>query len=243
MNKEIFREKKYFKDIIIVVLIITAGLLVYTNPIDKSQPAEKINLSGQIPAHWTDWKSVSYPTENYHDQWQSINELLVRTYYNRFGRRFNLIVEYGSDLRKNFAFHFPENCHRAGGNEVEFLAPLVIPLEQDKKIIAKLVYIKGVKGAAVDQDTLVAYWLVIDGKYYYNTFWIKLDQMLSGILANPKKGLLVRVDYNQYLEYSSEKINHAKDIITDFVQRLYIQFDSKERLLFFPDEKGRNLWN
>ena len=131
-------------------------------------------MSSFVPATFDGWISRTHDTSDYKDKWQSINELLVRNYVKAevgFLTRkiipLNFILEYSSDLRKNFSFHFPEICHRSGGNEVIFLEPLAIDLDNGKAIKAKCLYIKGVRGSIEEIDKVVVYWLTIDNKQYY----------------------------------------------------------------------------
>ncbi len=149
---------------------------------------------------------------------------------------FDFILEYSSDMRKNFSFHFPESCHRSGGNEIDFLDSLEIDLRGDKAIKAKLLFIKGVKGSIEEHDKLVAYWLVIDRKQYYQTFWVKVDQMLSGLLKQSKTGFLVRIDYKEGAEYSDEGLAKGKKLISEFVRDLYDELGSEERDRLFGAE-------
>ncbi|MCK4947508.1 MAG: EpsI family protein [Candidatus Aureabacteria bacterium] len=212
-------KKSLIRDIIMVLLMLGAALYVFTHPAEKQSPEEKINLSSLIPAAFNDWISKTYDTSDYKDKWQSINELLVRDYYEKGkGRRLGFILEYSSDLRKNFSLHFPEICHRSGGNEVIFLEPLEIDLGNGKTIKAKCLYIKGIEEGI---DKIVVYWLTIDNKQYYRTFFIKLDQMLSGLLKKSKRGFLVRVDYSEDVEYTEKCIENARKVIANFIKDLY----------------------
>ena len=112
-----------------------------------------------------------------------------------------MVLEYSSDLRKNFSLHFPEGCHRAAGNEIEFLPAVDIDLAPGKSIKAKCLFIKGKKDSPEDIDKIVVYWLVIDQKQFYQTFYIKLDQMMAGLIRKPKRGFLIRFDYYDNLIY------------------------------------------
>jgi len=231
--------KSTIRDIIIITAMLGAFAIVQLNPVEKVSPGEKIHLDGLIPREFPSylplWKSISYDMSSYKDKWQSINELLVRKYFRQNGKNIDFILEYSSDMRKNFSFHFPENCHRSGGNEVDFFEPLAIPLRDDKVLMAKLLFIKGMKGSVEERDKLVAYWLVIDRKQYHETFWIKVDQMLSGLLKQSKSGFLVRVDYTEGAEYSEESIARGKELITRFVQDLYAEIDVGSRELLFGE--------
>jgi len=228
------------RDLLIITAMLSAFAIVQLNPVEKVSAGEKIQLAKliprELPPYLPIWKSISYDMSGYKDKWQSINELLVRKYYQRNRDNVDFILEYSSDMRKNFSFHFPENCHRSGGNEVDFFEPLAIPLRNDKLLMAKLLFIKGTRGSIEEHDKLVAYWLVIDKKQYYRTFWVKVDQMLSGLLKQSKTGFLVRVDYTEGAEYSDEGLNKGKALISQFVQDLYDEVDLKDRDMLFGED-------
>jgi len=161
-------------------------------PRAKYSPAEKINLTSYLPEAFGEWTGTSMDISEYNDPYQSINELIARVYTNaRSKEQVVLIVEYGSDLRRSFAFHFPEVCHRAGGNEVVPVKPLDINLEKGFSLKAKALYVKGMEKALSQTDKMIVYWLVIDNKQRYTTVSIKFDQMVAGLLTRPRKGFFV----------------------------------------------------
>lgn len=226
--------KSNIRDITIAVLMIGAALYVLAHPVKKYAAEEKINLAFFVPSTFSGWRSVTQDTSDYKDKWQSINELLVREYYKE-GReeRLGFMLEYSSDLRRNFSFHFPEGCHRAGGNEVDFLKPLEIGLGDGKIVKAKCLYIKGMKGSLEGIDKIVVYWLVIDNKQYYKTFFIKLDQLMAGLLKRAKQGFLIRVDYSEGLQYTDEHIQKARESTAGFIKELYNALDENSRIMLF----------
>ncbi|MBI3617229.1 MAG: exosortase-associated EpsI family protein [Candidatus Omnitrophica bacterium] len=143
--------KSTIRDLIMIITMLGAFAVVQLNPVEKLAPGERVQMDKIIPREFPSylplWKSVSYDMSEYKDKWQSINELLVRKYYQRDNENIDFILEYSSDMRKNFSFHFPESCHRSGGNEVDFLEPLEIELSKGKVLKAKLLFIKGMKGS------------------------------------------------------------------------------------------------
>ncbi len=225
------------RDVCMIALMLGAFAFVQLNPIEKVAPSEKIQLSQlipkELPPELPRWKSISYDMSNYQDQWQSINELLVRKYYQRNQDNVDFILEYSSDMRKNFSFHFPESCHRSGGNEVDFLEPLSIPLDGGRTLMAKLIFIRGVRGSVEPHDKLVAYWLVIDQKHYHKTFWVKVDQMVAGLLKQSKTGMLIRLDVKDGIEYSDAGISKGRELMRRFVQDLYGSTHSDARAMLF----------
>jgi len=225
------------RDIILSIIMVTAALVVVLNPIEKTAPGEKMNISSwipkEMPAGSPKWKSLTYDTSDYSDEWQSINELMVRKYYMRDETNVDLFVEYSSDVRRNFSFHFPENCHRAGGNEIQFFDPLEVDLGNGQTLMAKLIFIKGLPGSIEKEDKLVAYWLVMDGKHYHKTFWIKADQMLAGLLKQSKSGFLVRVDFKEGLEYTDPSFENGKTIMSAFIRDLYDTLEPSAQDLLF----------
>ena len=231
--------KSAIRDLIIIITMLGAFAIVQLNPVEKVASGEKIQLDKFIPREFPSylplWKSISYDMSGYKDQWQSINELLVRKYYQRDKENIDFILEYSSDMRKNFSFHFPENCHRSGGNEVDFFEPLEIELSKDKVFKTKLLFIKGMKGSVEEHDKLVAYWLVIDKKQYHKTFWIKVDQMLSGLLKQSKTGFLVRIDYKEGAEYSDEGLKRGRELIARFIRDLYFEVAPEDRDRLFGE--------
>ena len=84
-----------------------------------------------------------------------------------------------------------------------------------------------------DADKIVVYWLTIDNKQYYRTFFIKLDQMLAGLLKRSKKGFLVRVDYFEGLKYTDEHIQEAREVVAGFIKELYNAIDEDSRIMLF----------
>jgi len=232
--------KSTIRDLIIIIAMLGAFATVQLNPVEKVTPGEKIQLGRiipqELPPYLPIWKSISYDMSSYKDKWQSINELLVRKYFKRNRDNIDFILEYSSDMRKNFSFHFPENCHRSGGNEVDFLEPLEIELAKDKVLKAKLLFIKGMRGSVEEHDKLVAYWLVIDKKQYHKTFWIKVDQMLSGLLKQSKTGFLVRIDFTEGAEYSEEGLKKGRELIARFVRDLYYEIEPEVRGMIFGEQ-------
>lgn len=229
------------RDIVIIVLFLASAWFVYSRPVQKVAAGEKIDLAAIVPSRLAAWGSETYDTAAYRDKWQSINELLVRRYFkmNPFALRgpgytsLAFITEYTTDLRQNFSFHFPENCHRAGGNEIEILPPLEVVMDDGRVVRAKSIYIKGKAGSIETTDKVVSYWIVIGGKAYWKTFYVKLDQMLSGLLSQAKIGFLVRVDYDQDFQYSTEGLQQARETTAAFLKDLYETLDAEKRDLLF----------
>lgn len=223
--------------------MIAAFFLVISHPAKKINTQKKLYIASQIPEKFSAWDSRTYDTSDYSDKWHSINELLIRNYFKATPFSFRspavnigFITEFSSDIRQNFSFHFPENCHRAGGNDVEFLKPLQVDLGSGKHLLAKRIFIKGRLASEEKDDKIVTYWIVMDGKQYYRTFFIKLDQMLSGLLTHAKQGILVRIDYQQDFEYSPEGIEKASKVTGDFIKDLYGSLDTEKRRLIFGKE-------
>jgi EpsI family protein len=228
------RQAISIRDIVLFVTMIGITLVLILLPKAKYTPSEKINLSGYLPESFGDWTSEVVDMSAYVDPFQSINELITRVYTNSATKeRVILIVEYGSDLRRSFAFHFPEVCHRAGGNEVVYLDPLNINLSNNKSLKAKALFIKGMKEAMSSADKMLAYWLVIDNKQRYTTFSIKLDQMIAGLLSRPKKGFLFRVDTPDGFQYKRESIELGRTLIAKFIKDMYQALDNNKKEMFF----------
>ncbi|MCD4781111.1 MAG: EpsI family protein [Candidatus Omnitrophica bacterium] len=226
------------RDLILSIIMIGAAFFVYLNPPRKSAPGEKIHLNTFVPEKLWGWRSITRDTSGFEDiRWQAINELMIRTFYKHDKSFVNLILEYGSDLRKNFTFHFPENCHRAGGNEIDFLEPIKVELKDGRVIMMKYLFIKGLPDTTVERDKFVAYWLTIDKKQYHETFWIKLDQMLSGLLKQSKSGFLFRVDYVDRVKYDDESEARARELIIDFTRDMYDKLDEEKKALIFGETR------
>lgn len=202
---------------------------------------EKVRLADLVPPQFMNWSGITHPTDGYRDKWQSINELLVREYFSRpqliFRRprseRVGFILEYTSDLRKNFAFHFPEDCHRSSGNQIEFLEPVEIRFEDGRTLRARTVFIRGMSKSYEPVDKLVVYWLVLDGRQRHETVSIKLDQMFAGLLSGSKKGTLVRADYFENVTYTPESIGRARKTIEAFLRDLYRSLGPAQRDVIF----------
>ena len=226
--------KSNIRDIMMAFLMIGVTVYVLFNPLEKHAADEKINLSSFIPSAFSSRVSKTHDVSELEDKWQFLNELVVRTYYDSKTReKIDFIVEYNSDMRKNFNFHYPEVCHEVSGNEVDFLEPLEVTLADGKTITARCLYIKGKEGSLEGIDKLVVYWLTIDNVQYYRTFFIKLDQMLAGLLKRAKRGFLIRVDYYEGIEYADEHIQKARKAIADFVRELYNALDEESREMLF----------
>lgn len=227
--------KLIIRDVILSVLMISVSLYVFFTPQKKYDAAEKINLASSIPSSFNDWESTAYDTSDYNDKWQSINELLARTYYNKNNQEeLDFILEYSSDLRKNFSFHFPEICLRSGGNQVIFLDPLEIAFIDSTILQAKCLYIKGLDKALVKEDRIIVYWLMIDNKKFYKTLFIKLDQMLTGLLGKSKKGFLIRVDCSsEAVKHDDQIIQKTREAISNFIEDLYDALDKNKRKMLF----------
>jgi EpsI family protein len=213
--------------------MLAAAWYVDAHPAVKRGAGERLELSTLVPPRFGRWVSRTYDTSGYTDRWQSVNELLARAYYEPSRRqRVLLVTEYNSDLRKNFAFHFPERCHRAGGNEVIALPPLQVALGEGRLLTAKCLYIKGKRGSPEPVDKVVAYWITVDGKATHRTFLFKLDQVMAGLVRGSRKGLLMRVDYPD-VAYRDDRIEGARSAISGFLESLYRTMDQRERGLLF----------
>ena len=232
------------RDFSVSLLMGLSFLWAISYPAQKSGLRDKIHLASLIPQQFEGWSAFPYDTAGFQDSWQSINELYLAEYekedlYSLLGpgaKRVGLAIEYSSDLRNNFSFHFPENCHRAGGNQVDFLKPLEVPLPGGRIFRVKLIFIRGVQGTHESVDKLVAYWLVMDGKHHYETLFVKLDQMMAGLLSGAKTGVLVRVDFFDRIEYSKEGMKHGREVLRKFIQDFYYSLDAEKRELFFGKE-------
>ena len=222
------------RDVVLSACMLAAAGYVFAHPVTKIGAEETLRLGTRIPSAFGEWSGTTYDTSSYTDRWQSINELLARRYEDPARRQaLLLIVEYSSDLRKNFSFHFPENCHRASGNEVVTLKPLTMTLAGWRALTAKTLYIQGKPGTADEADKVVAYWLVMDGKAYHRMLAIKLDQLLAGLLKRAKRGVLVRVDYASGAPLTGQELEQAGQALTGFVQDLYRSLSPAERAVFF----------
>lgn len=223
-------------DIGISAVLLLAALFVAMRPIQKADTSVKLDLAAMVPESFDPWISRTFDTSDYADQWQSINNLLVRDYakpnlfsFSSPATQVSFVLEYSSDLRNNFSFHFPENCHRAGGNEVIFMPTPEIDLGEGRILRAKRIYIKGLPNSYERMDKIVTYWLIMDGKQQHNAFYIKLDQMLSGLLSKARSGFLVRVDYSQGFEYTPEGIAKADKVTAEFIRDLYDSLPTENR--------------
>ena len=106
-------------------------------------------------------------------------------------------------------------------------------LAPGKTIKAKCLFIFGKEGSFDKVNKIVAYWIVIDEKQYYETFWIKVDQAVSGLLKKSKRGFLVRFDYQDALKYTPEGIARAQGVIVEFIKDLFNALDAKSRGMVF----------
>ena len=222
------------RDLIIVAVMIIGGVWIMFFPPKKPDPNLKIDLSALVPQSFLDWKSMTYKTADYKDQWQSINELLVRTYSKGEGKQnIDFVLEYSSDVRRAFSFHFPENCYRAGGNPVTFLQILNVPLPDGKMLKAKCLFIKGMPGQREKIDKIIVYWLVLEGKQIYDTLGVKIDQMLAGLTSKARQGFLVRIDVREEVKLNEDRLRNAQDLVRRYISDLYTQLSDDQRRLIF----------
>ena len=184
------------RDYLIGFILFLGGISVLVFPPQKMNATKKIHLDALIPVTIADWKSHTYDTKNYDDQWKSINELLVRTYYKlESNKAVDLYVEYSGDMRRAFGFHFPENCYRGGGNSFVVLDDFKIELPDKRLLQARAILIKGERGKREESDKLVVYWVVMEGKHIHDIWTIKINQMFAGLFNKAREGILVRVEY------------------------------------------------
>ncbi len=237
------KTKALVRDLILGVLMLGAGLAVMLNPVAKVGTEKKLSLEALVPRDFEGWQSETYDMSNYRDEaYKSINQLLVREYtkedlYGLRGgvKKVRLIIEYSSDLRNNFSFHFPENCHRSTGNEVEFFQPVSIKPAEGKPLQAKTLFIKGMKHSGEVRDKVVAYWLVIGGKRHHETFFIKLDQMAAGLISGSKSGFLIRLDFEEGMVYSEEGVRIARETLSAFMTDFYFALEPDQRKILFGE--------
>lgn len=224
------------RNIIIGSVLLMGGLFILFFPPKKPAQNRNIDLERLVPDQILDWKSHTYDTKDYKDQWQSVNQLLVRTYYiESESVVVDLYLEYSSDMRRAFSFHFPEDCYRAGGNEVVSLEPLTVTLSNGKVLNAKSIFIKGSPNKREESNKLVVYWLVLEGKQIYTTFGIKIDQMLAGLLSKAREGFLVRVDIRNGIDLNKDNLQIARDTISRFINDLYNNLPETQEYDIFGD--------
>ncbi len=234
-------KRPLIRDLAIGILILGAFWAATNHQPQKRLSPQPVDLQSIVPRELEQWKTIGPDRFEFEGaEWQAIDNILLREYgkegFGGLGRsvkKIGFVLEYSNDFRNNFSLHFPENCHRASGNSVDFLPPLEIPLGNGKSVKAKTIFIKGIPGTMESIDKIVAYWLVIDGKPFHETFWIKLDQMLAGVLSGSKRGYLIRFDFYEGLNYTPEGIEEARDSIGKFVQDLYYGISPENRLKIF----------
>jgi EpsI family protein len=214
---------------LIIAVLLGAATVVWQGAPRKQDADKTVDLPSFVPARFSGWQSLTHDSAGYQDQWKSINELLLRTYYRGRDDFLHLIVEYSSDLRQNFSFHFPENCHRAGGNEVFFLEPLEVRTKDGRVFRSKAIYIRGAPGTREPVDKVTAYWVTLDRRRFHTTFWLKLDQMFSGLLGGAREGFLVRVDFTDRVSYYPESIARAREDIARFLSDFYDSLTAQDK--------------
>lgn len=223
-------------DLSLIAVMSVAGILLMLFPVQKAAVSAAIDLPSLVPAEIPGWTSVTYDTADYQDQWQSINFLLARTYTHTEKKHFlDFILEYSSDVRRAFSFHFPEDCYRAGGSDISFLKTFEMQLPNGQTLKAKTVLVRDTtttqgKGKIF---RLIVYWLVLGGKQVYTTLNVKLDQMLGGLISKVKDGVLVRVEARQAVEYNQEGLMVTEERMRQYILELYAQLSEEQKRSLF----------
>jgi EpsI family protein len=225
-------QTKLIRDVLLAGTMLFLGGFVLAHPVHKQDASQKLGLASIIPSEFAGWVGTTQDTTKY--QGESINELLVRVYsQNQRNAQLDFILEYSSDLRKNFSIHFPENCHRAWGNEVVLLEPTFFDVA-GQKIPAKTIFVKGKDDGLIKTDKLVFYWLVMDGKLMADTVTIRMDQMLAGVFNESRTGFLVRVDYSgQDFHFNQDQMARAQMMVGKFLSDLSGTTDKTAQEMLF----------
>lgn len=222
------------RDYLIGFILFLGGISVLVFPPQKMNSTKKIHLDALIPVTIADWKSHTYDTKNYDDQWKSINELLVRTYYKlESNKAVDLYVEYSGDMRRAFGFHFPENCYRGGGNSFVVLDDFKIELPDKRLLQARAILIKGERGKREESDKLVVYWVVMEGKHIHDIWTIKINQMLAGLINKAREGIIVRIDFRNLNKEINGNYNEEIETVREFLTDFYLGLPATTKNLLF----------
>jgi len=120
-------------------------------------------------------------------QFQMYDQVLERTYINDQGQRLMLSVAYGRQQSVGLQMHRPEVCYRAGGFQVQDIAPATITVAgRSLPVTHLLAHMDG-------RPEPITYWRLLGSGVVTDDSSFKLQQLTQGLRGRVLDGLLVRV--------------------------------------------------
>jgi len=191
--------------------------------VPKLQPVvlarANVPLEQLFPAQFGPWRldtaaaALIRPAFEQAKQLQTYDQVLERTYMDDTGRRVMLSVAYGRRQSVGLQMHRPEVCYKAGGFQVQDVAPGQIKLagNHDLAVTRLLASMEG-------RSEPITYWRLLGDDVVADQTHFRLKQLSQGVLGTVLDGMLVRVSSIDDDEASAYKVQAA--FVQDLAQSL-----------------------
>ncbi|UCF36934.1 MAG: exosortase-associated EpsI family protein [Acidobacteriota bacterium] len=225
----------------ILLLVLPIVLPHFWSTREKHAPLNRIGLAEFVPEEIGPWKFEEIDDPTQPPPFAYLNEFYKGVFIDEDGRAVVLSIEYGSDFRRHYQMHLPDDCHRTRGDTVHLLPDHTIHLGNSTELPSALMEWEYPRS---NVNALCAYWVVLEGEQSSDIPWLKLRQFFAGILHEPREIVLIRID--QFYGEDGPRLERSKKLesLDEFVESLYRSINAKGRLLFFgsikPDFEERN---
>jgi len=209
--------------LILAILSLTYGAAWSITP--KSQLAGAgVELARRMPERFGGWieepdalaqvdPSLSGAGGRDQAQRATYDEVLMRTYQRRDGKRVMVALAYGREQTQELKIHRPELCYRAQGFEVRSLGARVLRLSPNAPVISTALVARN-----RNRVEIVSYWIRIGDRITRSAWETRWTLLREGLAGRVPDGLLVRTSS---LTQSETDAGEALAVQRDFLVELY----------------------
>ncbi|MBI5927349.1 MAG: EpsI family protein [Aquabacterium sp.] len=162
-------------------------------PMPDAQARANTPLEQLFPSQFGDWRldpstaALIRPAFEQARRFQMYDQVLERTYLDRYGRRVMLSVAYGRQQSVGLQMHRPEVCYKAGGFRIADVKPGEFMLMGHKVPVTRLF------ASMEGRPEPITYWRLLGNELMADEQQFKLRQLSLGASGSIPDGLLVRV--------------------------------------------------
>ena len=204
----------------------------------KFDPDRQLGFEQMIPTELEQWERLVVGSPGAPPDGLMINELFQALYTHPDYGRLAITLEYTSDTRRQFELHYPDICHSIRGDQVITYPAEDLRLADGRFVRYSMMDWQQHPGAS---SALTVYWYVTPDGTTINTFQLKMDQFLSGLLRRPGEALMVRLDafYDRPLDMANR--SKLKAGILQMINHLHANLDPLSQDLLFNELKGEKV--
>lgn len=209
--------------LILAVLSLTYGAAWSITPKSQLTGAE-VAIAGRLPQQFGGWVEESDALAQVdpsvdgvggRDQAQraTYDEVLMRTYQRRDGKRVMMALAYGRKQTQELKIHRPELCYRAQGFEVTSLGARALRLGPNASVTSTALVTRN-----RNRVEIVTYWIRIGDRVTRSAWETRWTLLREGLAGRVPDGLLVRTSS---LAPSETDAGEALAVQRDFLVELY----------------------